>query len=405
DVADREKSADASSMMEAGCDDYEEKSMPELSSAFYDKYEEMVRTETPDLWARIEASLPEKQVKTISSNVVVMNPNGLQTTKTGNVNAQMENAKTENVNAQMENAKTGNVNAQMENEKTGNVNAQMESAKTGNTKTGNAKTGNTNTGNSNTGSAKKRRTNIRVLSGILAACACLAICIPAIMFVRRNDLFKNQTTSNSESMVEDTAADKGSGEEGTLNNFFQSLHEEDAGATADFAPAGDVPGAEIMEEASCEAAEPENGTDGVEYDDMTNVCDDFSEAATSEEPSETDTSESEIPESETSDSGTEDDSENYIYYDGNQILDKADYTVEELHYENEVLISMVVRSAENRRYVIIPTEGRLVIEEDDGVKPLGYVTLPEDLAEGDVLNMKLYDATALTGSFYLLKLY
>ena len=95
----------------------------------------------------------------------------------------------------------------------------------------------------------------------------------------------------------------------------------------------------------------------------------------------------------------------YIYYDGNQILDKADYTVEELHYENDVLISMVVRGEQNRRYVIIPTEGRLVIEQDDGVRTIGYVNLPEDFAEGDVLTMKLYDATALTGSFFLFKLY
>ena len=347
DAADREKIANASSTMEAGYDDYEEKSMPNLSAAFHDKYEEMVLEDIPDLWARIEVSLPEKHVETTSSNVVVMHSvnsdaqtQNMQTTKTGNSDAQVANAKPVNVQ-----------------------------------KTKNAK--------------------IRMWSGILAACACVAICIPAIIFAQKNGLFRNQTISNSESLVADEAVDKGTEEDGTQNNFFQSLHGEDAGSTVDFAPAEDMSGAEIMEEAACEAAESENGTgiaddmteesNSVPCDDITEECDDA-----------------------TYDDMTEGDADvvpDYIYYDGNQILDKADYTVEELHYENDVLISMVVRGEQNRRYVIIPTEGRLVIEQDDGVRTIGYVNLPEDFAEGDVLTMKLYDATALTGSFFLFKLY
>lgn len=329
DAADREKFANASSTMEAGYDDYEEKSMPNLSAAFHDKYEEMVLEDIPDLWARIEVSLPEKHVETTSSNVVVMH--------SVNSDAQTQN---------------------------------MRTSKTGNTK-------------------------IRMWSGILAACACVAICIPAIIFAQKNGLFRNQTISNSESLVADEAVDKGTEEDRTQNNFFQSLHGEDAGSTIDFAPAEDMSGAEIMEEAACEAAESENGTgiaddmteesNSVPCDDITEECDDA-----------------------TYDDMTEGDADvvpDYIYYDGNQILDKADYTVEELHYENDVLISMVVRGEQNRRYVIIPTEGRLVIEQDDGVRTIGYVNLPEDFAEGDVLTMKLYDATALTGSFFLFKLY
>lgn len=178
-------------------DKFMNESMPELSDGFIKEYRDMVTEELPDLWSRIEAALPEKNVtpnvtatnvvsQNVEINIDTTNATAMDTTKNADVvNATSQNAEI-NIDATDATAVDTAENVAVVNATSQNVVSISDARNMAEQK-------------------KKKRKSIYQYSAIIAACICGLVIIPIILMSRNGKMMNNAPANDA--MMLDSAAD------------------------------------------------------------------------------------------------------------------------------------------------------------------------------------------------------
>lgn len=164
-------------------DKFMNESMPELSDGFIKEYRDMVTEKLPDLWSRIEAALPEKNV---TPNVTATNVES----QNAEINIDTTNVVSQNA---MINIDATNVTAMDATENVATVNTTSQNVVS------------ISDARSMAELKKKKRKSIYQYSAIIAACICGLVIIPIIL-MSRNGKMMNTAPAN-DAMMLDSAAD------------------------------------------------------------------------------------------------------------------------------------------------------------------------------------------------------